>query len=427
MRRRHLVPLLLLTLLAAVPLLERAPSLLDCEPPDANGMVACLHGTEDPPPGVDARRRPSVDDLRRRGQQMRERARGDDELVASTSGALSAATGDAVACIGDGTSGPRVQAIYARAADVPDRFATVAPYLRSFAAGADLSIDQSARATGGGRRVRFATDAGCQLDIRPVTLSTTGDDTVRNTIAELRAAGYDRSDRKYLVWVDAAVGICGVAQLYLDDRPTPDNANNRGPMFGRVDAPCWGYAETHELLHTLGAVQGSAPNATTAGHCTDEHDVMCYEDASTTVLSVVCPDAPDTHVDCNADDYLHVTPPTGSYLAAHWNVANSSWLEPVALASTATWTPMTVVMGSGALVSANVHAQDTGLPVAAAEVSLEGRTGTDPWVRLATTASDAHGRVRVTHQPTAPMELRLRAHDSTVLVGSVSDTVRVTP
>lgn len=426
--RRLVLPILLVTaVLAAVPMLERGPALLDCDTPGADGVVTCLHGSEDPPPGVDARRRPSVDDLRRRGEEMRERARGREHLAASTGGTLTAATGDAVACIGDGTTGTRVQAIYARAADVPDRFGTVAPYLRQFAAGADLSIDQSARATGGGRRVRFATDADCRLDIRRVTLSTTGDDTVRNTIAELEALGYDRSDRKYLVWVDAAVGICGVAQLRLDDRPTLDNGNNRGRMFGRVDAPCWGYAETHELLHTLGAIQGSAPNATDAGHCTDEYDVMCYQDSPTTVLSVVCPDAPGTFVDCNADDYLHVAPPPGSYLAQHWNVANSAWLEPVALVPTSSWSPLTVVMGPDTFVRATLSMADTGLPAAGVEVSLEGRSGTASWTPLATTLSDAQGTVRFTYRPTARTEVRVRSSDSSSLAGAISEAVQVSP
>ena len=47
-----------------------------------------------------------------------------------------------------------------------------------------------------------------------------------------------------------------VGQLYADDSPGADNANNSGPSYARVDSPCWGYAETHELLHTLGAEQG---------------------------------------------------------------------------------------------------------------------------------------------------------------------------
>jgi hypothetical protein len=67
-----------------------------------------------------------------------------------------------------------------------------------------------------------------------------------------------RTDRKYLVWVDAAVGICGLGEVYGDSRPGPENRNNRGPSYARVDTPCWQYAELHEIFHNLGAVQRDA-------------------------------------------------------------------------------------------------------------------------------------------------------------------------
>ena len=100
-----------------------------------------------------------------------------------------------------------------------------------------------------------------------------------------------RSDRKYLVWVDAAVGICGLGEVYGDTRPGQENRNNRGPSYARVDTPCWQYAELHEIFHNLGAVQRDAPHPSAAWHCTDEADVMCYDDdgSGPTVMTVVCP------------------------------------------------------------------------------------------------------------------------------------------
>jgi hypothetical protein len=95
---------------------------------------------------------------------------------------------------------------------------------------------------------------------------------------ELIAKGFNRTDRKYLVWVDAAVGICGLGEVYGDTSPGQENRNNRGQSYARVDAPCWQYAELHEIFHNRGAVQRDAPHPSAVWHCTDEADVMCYDD-----------------------------------------------------------------------------------------------------------------------------------------------------
>ncbi|MEX2557135.1 MAG: hypothetical protein WEB06_16090 [Actinomycetota bacterium] len=246
-----------------------------------------------------------------------------------TSGSFQAATtaaaSSAIACIGDGTDGVRVQAIYARASNVPDRFAEVAPLIAQYAADADHQLNVSAGLSGQGRRIRYVTE-DCQLDIVRAELTAQGDNSFSASRTELRAQGFNRSDRKYLVWVDAAVGICGIAEMYSDDRASASNWNNSGNMFARVDAPCWGYAEAHELLHTIGAVQNSAAHSTDAGHCFDENDTMCYSDGSGVSMVSTCPALPSWHVDCNLDDYFNAAPVEGSYLETHWNSARSIYL-----------------------------------------------------------------------------------------------------
>jgi hypothetical protein len=193
------------------------------------------------------------------------------------------------------------------------------------------------------RHVRYVTDASCQVDVAKVALSRNGLASLAGTAAELAAQGFDRPDRKYLVWVDAYV-YCGVATVEPDDRPGQNNANNGSGspgMVARVDRGCWGMpsdsAEAHELTHILGGVQPTAPRGTWNYHCSDESELMCYDDDSTAdgyvgshgqlvSLVYVCPRSHERLLDCGGDDYFSTNPDPSGWLAQHWNVANSSFL-----------------------------------------------------------------------------------------------------
>src|SRR5918998_3249805 len=72
----------------------------------------------------------------------------------------------------------------------------------------------------------------------------------------------------------------------------------------------------------------SAPHTSRGWHCVDAHDVMCYSDSPYFPdMHVLCPDGNhENRLDCNHDDYFHTNPPSGSYLASHWNVANNRFL-----------------------------------------------------------------------------------------------------
>lgn len=234
-------------------------------------------------------------------------------------------------CSGDGSTGPRVQVIYARSSDTVDRFSAYYFSFQTWAKTMDDILQNSAAKTGGNRRVRFVHDPSCSSLGSPiisnVVMSPTGDDTFSNTASELRTQGYNRPDRKYLVFVDAKV-YCGIATISRDDQQGSSNLNNRGPSYARVDAGCWnGALAAHEFMHNIGGVQLSAPHASGGYHCTDEYDRMCYSDSPNhPAMTYPCSSDQEQKYDCNNDDYFHTNPPAGKYLETHWNTANSYYL-----------------------------------------------------------------------------------------------------
>ena len=120
-------------------------------------------------------------------------------------------------------------------------------------------------------------DASCVPSVRDVTLTPTGDDSLTNTQTDLAALGYNRTDRKYMVFVDANV-YCGIGSFRDDDPPGAGQPQQRRPvvrphrhrLLGRPSVAA------HELMHNLGGVQLSAPHSSGGWHCIDEYDRMCY-------------------------------------------------------------------------------------------------------------------------------------------------------
>jgi hypothetical protein len=270
------------------------------------GPQACTHGPDPSPHGVDVRRAAP--------------------LVPTTKARPRATTW----CDPDSPDdGARVQAVYAVASDRPDRYDTVVQSIRTWAAAVEQTFVNSADAHGAAPlHVRWVTTGNCQLDVRKVVVSPDGDGDFGTTIAELQAQGLDDANRKYLIWMDTTL-LCGIGNMYFDDRPGQENYNNGDyAMYGRIDAGCWGLepsVEAHELMHTLGAVQPTAPNSNGSGHCNDDADRMCYSESGQTT-SAVCDNSWEALFDCGGDDYFNPAPKAGSYLADHWNTANSRFL-----------------------------------------------------------------------------------------------------
>lgn len=262
------------------------------------GPDGCTHGRDPAPRAVDVRKRRSIPQLA-----------AENDSGGDSSGAPAAP----VPCIGDGSSGQRVEAIYAYPADEPDRYAEVAPLIEGWAADVSQTFDDSAGETDGSRQVRFLT-SGCQLVVRKERLSSGGDDSFGATVDELSARGYNRADRDYMVWMDSNV-LCGVGFV--------------SGGYARADNGCWGYAEAHELGHNQGAVSLSAPNSSGGWHCVDEYDRMCYsDDPNHPTMRLVCPDSHERLFDCGHDDYFSTAPPAGSFLQRNpeANIADSPFL-----------------------------------------------------------------------------------------------------
>lgn len=272
-----------------------------------------------------------------------------------------------VPCFGDGTSGARVQVIYARSSDRPDRYAELLPQIRQIISEMDDVYNESAKQTGGHRHLRFVTDSSCVLTVPHVVMPTNGDDTFANTRTALAAAGHNLANRKYLTFVDANV-LCGIGQFFNHDDPSQANFNNTETLYSRVDVAGFCFdaeVAAHELGHNLGAVQASAPHATKFGHCYDDADIMCYDDNgggdditlrpndTTVAMSHACALSNSSRMDCNHDDYFHTAPAANSYLATKWNVANARFMgapgvpePPLSVATTPLDSGATVTWGT---------------------------------------------------------------------------------
>ena len=255
--------------------------------------------------------------------------------------AVSGADVSDVSCTADGKQ--RYVLVYARPGNVASRMSTIAPLLRTEIYKLSAFIDSESRAAdpSAGRRLPLRCDetgSPVVLEANLPALSA-GTATFGGIVDGLRAQGYEfngsgSGSERYIVYYDSPspTGAAGTGHVFTTDASSgASNQNNKGGLYAieyRFDqgggVPHWEVL-IHEVLHTMGAVVGAAAHSTSAGHCTDGQDVMCYEDGSGQFTSTSC----DTKVlDCNRDDYFNPAPAAGSFLATHWNAAATynNWL-----------------------------------------------------------------------------------------------------
>ena len=328
-----------------------------------------------------------------------------------------------IPCWGSGSTGNRVQAVYAYTGT--DRSATYVPLIRKWAAEADITVRVSAQQSGGRRHVNWVHTSSCVLSVLKVKLTSSAASSFNRTISEMAAKGLKRTDRRYMVWFDTN-HYCGIGTIYADDRSSSANRNNGYPYgptaYSRVDRQCWGLfsqqyhsVEAHELMHNLGAVQYSAPHSTRAGHCYDEYDVMCYDDGgSRSTMKKVCTTASDeSWLDCRKDDYFSVKPKAGTYLYTHWNVARSRFLsattasDPILTAFSAAALPGTLSDPTGQVKLGWSVVADATLAKSVLERSVDGGAYAS-WVTVNGTALTSTQELDRGHS----YAFRLTAYDS---------------
>jgi 5-hydroxyisourate hydrolase-like protein (transthyretin family) len=251
----------------------------------------------------------------------------------------------APSCSGTGTDGKRVQVLYVRDSSTASRYKDVLPLLRNEIANVDDVFALSARQTGGERRVRWVHQDCVPVVTEVVVPAGSLNGNFGDTITALSNLGYRDANRKYLAFTEAR-SLCGVGTMYDDTRVSGNANDGYAASYARVDAGCWSTRDhsvaAHELTHTLGAVLETAPHATTYGHCSDEADLMCYDDGSGIAMRSVCGAAQEQLLDCNGDDYFNTAPPAGSFLASSWNTARSGFLDTPGASSAPTGGTLTV-------------------------------------------------------------------------------------
>ena len=246
------------------------------------------------------------------------------------------------------TNAPQFKVLYAHPLGSPNNLASVANAIQADVGAIRSRLDGISGSSP--RTVRFDLMQGCagnHVDIETVALPRAAADYTSFELLrdDLEAATDPPLGARvnHLAYVEDVVvgGAAGQADVPVDESRGRGNAANRGGLFAMIydpDLSGAGAAQRratflHELAHTLGAVQDGAPHSSRAGHCFDEHDVMCYADGGPGIpgggLTFPCAAGADAffdQFDCGGDDYWNPAPAAGSYLAQSWNVFDSELL-----------------------------------------------------------------------------------------------------
>jgi hypothetical protein len=233
----------------------------------------------------------------------------------------------------DLTALPTVHAVYIYPSDASSRFQTFAAMFQRDARRASTMLDTSvAYAIRWDERLGTGSNASTRyLDITVVKSKynakrLNGSQQFSLVKDDLSARGLNSSAKKYLVWLDASSSYCGQSDAPTDPlRSAANKANARtvSVIYRYYDpnGPNGGFCAPvlHELAHSMGAVQPSAPHYT----CNDNgNDVLC-------LFASAIPYDPNLggyYFDYSDDDYWDPTadPTTGSQQKLGWWTVNLS-------------------------------------------------------------------------------------------------------
>lgn len=246
------------------------------------------------------------------------------------------ARADSIVCASDNR--PRLVAVlaYPAVAGTPEQTVT-ADLRRAVLQAGEVVRARSVQLSRVRVRLRVACDrlgapTVLRLPLPPEAAARPGPDTFRTL---LQALPRPATQEKYLVYYTAPSprGVSGEGDFAYDDRSGRDNANNRRGTVAvqyrllvatAYARPHWSIL-LHEYLHTLGAVQVTAPHSDGTHVSGQAHDVM----GSGLGLPELTPTCSRVTLDCGGDDYFHPAPRRDSYLDTHWNVAGlaNAWVQ----------------------------------------------------------------------------------------------------
>lgn len=228
---------------------------------------------------------------------------------------------------------PRLRVFYMYPRDRPGRWSAamydrVRGYMRQMSHQLyGDALASSGGAVGADYRVR-CNSAGTIHVTRVRSSTTAARDDFATIQQDLKRAGHDSPDGKYLVFYDdpAQGGLCGIGNISNDDRKSAENRNNLGPHYGVVygnasGKTCWGpRVAMHENGHNMGAVQYDAPYSSgDRWHCNDGFDIMCYADGGD--RSDLSNDRCAVRIfDCGKDTYFDALTEPSEWLRHHWNI-----------------------------------------------------------------------------------------------------------